>query len=352
MNKKRHGQFFTQKNPFTLQIFCDWFALLPKNTKLLEPFAGANNIVKMINETFGEQNWTSFDIEPPKENFAKNSVLQKDTLLEMPSGFDAIITNPPYLAKNSATRSGIDWIPENKFDDLYKFSLQKMLEKYDFIAAIIPESFITSGQFRKKLFAAISLTQTMFDDTEVPVCIALFTSTSVKKSRKLAEDDFELFQMDRKIGTFCEISRKTNKPFNNLRKNKLRFNDPQGIFGLHGVDGTNFANIGFVDGKTISPERIKNSSRAISRIGLDFEISDDQKNRIINEANKILANFRETSDDILMTSFKGLRKDGRYRRRLDFSTAAKILDLAISRIILEQNQDFSDLPIFTDLAVV
>ena len=33
-----------------------------------------------------------------------------------------------------------------------------------------------------------------------------------------------------------------------------------------------------------------------------------------------------------MTAFKGLRKDGRYRRRLDFSQAREILNLAARNV--------------------
>ena len=43
----------------------------------------------------------------------------------MPEGYDFIITNPPYLAKNSSTRKGFSWHKDNKYDDLYKFCLEK-----------------------------------------------------------------------------------------------------------------------------------------------------------------------------------------------------------------------------------
>jgi hypothetical protein len=342
MNKKRHGQFFTHENPFILDIFREWFAFLPKNAKFLEPFAGANNIVKMIDETFGAQNWTSFDIEPPAENFAKNPVLQKNTLSEMPSGFDAIITNPPYLAKNSATRSGIAWNPENKFDDLYKFSLQKMLEKYNFVAVIIPESFITSGQFREKLFATISLTQTMFSDTEVPVCLAMFIPTELKISRRLNDDDFFVFRMNDLLGRISAIDKKFRETFsrNDL---KIQFNDSNGEIGLFGVDNTKKASIRFLDGREIDPRRIKQTSRAITRISISIKLTSNQKKRIIDRANYLLNLYRKETDDILMTSFKGLRADGKYRRRLDYNSAALILNVAIKDCIPEL--DRSELPI-------
>ena len=42
-------------------------------------------------------------------------------------------------------------------------------------------------------------------------------------------------------------------------------------------------------------------------------------------ANELLATYREKTQDVFMTSFKGLRADGKYRRRLDFKTARAIL---------------------------
>ena len=52
IHKKENGQFFTVTNPFFVSIFYKWFELIPeqKRETILEPFAGSNNIVKLINE--------------------------------------------------------------------------------------------------------------------------------------------------------------------------------------------------------------------------------------------------------------------------------------------------------------
>lgn len=64
LEKKILGQFFTTTNPFSVDIFHEWFSLIPENKKeiLLEPFAGANNIVKMIKDLGYTYNWHCFDI--------------------------------------------------------------------------------------------------------------------------------------------------------------------------------------------------------------------------------------------------------------------------------------------------
>jgi hypothetical protein len=71
---------------------------------------------------------------------------------------------------------------------------------------------------------------------------------------------------------------------------------------------------------------IKVSSRAITRISVDVNIKNLDKYLMI--ANKLLVEFRINTHDVFFTSFKGIREDGQYRRRLDFRLARGILDLA------------------------
>ncbi|WP_416373657.1 hypothetical protein [Mycoplasmopsis felis] len=60
------------------------------------------------------------------------------------------MTNPPYLAKNKAKKINIENF-DNNYSDLYLNALDKMLNNCDFVACIIPESFITSGQYIWKI---------------------------------------------------------------------------------------------------------------------------------------------------------------------------------------------------------
>ena len=105
-----------------------------------------------------------------------------------------------------------------------------------------------------------------------------------------------------------------------------KFNDSDGSIGLYAIDNTKSASITFIDGKLISKEKIKNTSRSVTRIsGLPENID---LNMFIDNCNQILDEYRENTKDVFLTSFKGLRKDNMYRRRLDFKTAKKILNLA------------------------
>ena len=175
--KQELGQYFTVSNPFTLKPFTDWLHSIPsyESLKYIEPFAGENNIPNMIDGSVAKDlDWSCFDIEPkPTNRYSKAQIQKRDTVLDFPKGYDVAITNPPYLAKNSAKRLKLAF-PDTKYDDIYKQCLDTMLANVGYVAAIIPETYIISGLFHKRLNSVISLTCRMFDDTECPVCLAMF----------------------------------------------------------------------------------------------------------------------------------------------------------------------------------
>ncbi len=316
MNKKANGQFFTTSNPFNHGLFLDWFESIPEKSKetILEPFAGSGNITKMIGDIGFNSGWRCFDIQPEDRNIEK-----RDTIKHYPKGFDVAITNPPYLARNSATRSGLPY-PITKYDDLYKECLNVMLRNNEYVAAIIPESFITSDLFQDRLFGVISLTYKMFDDTDCPVCLALFNSKD--------SDDFVIYSNNNKIGHYHKIRENMLNPKIAL---DLSFNNPDGQIGLYGVDNTYGDSIKFVLGSDIDPSSVKPTSRAVTRIGINDNNNIDYR-MLVNQANDNLSSFRDATQDLFLTAFKGLRKDNKYRRRLDYKNARSILDMTYEEI--------------------
>ena len=326
-DKKMLGQFFTITNPFEVEPFKMWMNSIgiADETVFLEPFAGANNIVNMIQEMGYKNTWDCYDIVPKNElNKSKFHIEQRDTLKRFPKNYKIAITNPPYLAKNSATRSGIKY-PNTKYQDLYLYSLDKMIKNVDYCAAIIPESFITSPIFINRLMIVVSLTCKMFDDTDCPVCLAMFSPMKDKKKFDLLKDDFLIYSMNQRIGTYNELKKNILK--NNEVNIKWVFNDPNGNIGLKGIDNTKCASIKFVKGDEINPNRIKVSSRSLTRIsGLPQEYDIDV---FINLLNKNLNDYRNITHDVFLTAFKNLRSDNKYRRRLDFDTARYILNVTL-----------------------
>lgn len=321
-NKRQYGKFYTFVNPFDNVVFRDWFKgiLSFEEITILEPFAGANNIVAMLHEIGYKNRWDCFDIEPPlHSDFEEYSVVQRDTLKGFPQGYTVAITNPPYLARNSATRRGLEF-PNTKHNDLYKYCLEVMLDNLDYVACIIPESFITQDLFHNRLYAVISLTCKMFKDTDCPVCLALFNPTGT--------DDFLVYQQEEFLGTYSQLKEYLVESNTNV---DWKFNDRTGTVGIKCVDNTKEASIEFVLGETIDPNEIKNTSRAITRVAglpssIDLEL-------FIEKCNEKLFTYRTQTKDVFLTPFKGLRRDNTYRRRLDFKTARSILNAVIEEMI-------------------
>lgn len=329
MNKRIYGQFFTTTNPFVNEAFVRWFKSTPPNATILEPFAGANNIVWMIRDLNYDNDWACFDIDPVMEEtanaFQEIAITCQDTFKNYPQNYQIAITNPPYLAKNSATRRELPY-SGGQYDDVYKKALEIMLTHTPYVAAIIPESFLTQNLFHNRLYAVVSLTCRMFEDTEVPVCLALFVPEKIKATK----DDFEIWGGNRQIGTFKTLAQYILPAQDTY---SWKFNDPNGLIGLHCVDSkVGSGSIKFVRGETILPTNIKESSRSITRISLP-ELPSNLVEPLIEACNKLLMERRKETKDVFMTSFKGLRSDGKYRRRLDFRQARDILNVAYSNIL-------------------
>lgn len=321
-SKRQHGQYYTVENPFNSKQFYEWMMLIKDRgyTKVIEPFAGANNIINLvsgIDEELGiGLDWGSYDIEPSSiNNYGSVEVIQRDTIEDFPVGYDIAITNPPYLAKNSAKRRGLTFPTNYSYDDLYKVALHIMLENCQYVAAIIPESFITSGLFIDRLRSVTSLNMRMFDDTSHPVSLALFTP-----QEEALGATFEVYNMQGLIGDYVSLMDSSGLKYYKLED--VKFNNPKGRFSGYLVDNTSGPSICFGYGDEIDESEIKVSSRA--RVKFDIDDRYDTK-EVIDLLNSELTTYRERTGDVFLTSFKGLRRDGKYRRRLDFKTIRELV---------------------------
>lgn len=304
--KRAQGQFYTRGNPFTLLPFRQWAETVGlSRVNLLEPFAGANDIIHSLREIGLCDGFTSYDISP-----ADRYVIQRDTIRDFPKNFYACVTNPPWLARNSATRRGLPF-PSNRYDNLYKHCLQLCLDNCRYVAALIPASYLQSGLFRKRLKTYILLHDTIFADTENPVCLALFDDAP--------SEQVEIYYDDRRVGTLGSLierlpRRRTNR--------NVRFNDPQGALGFISFDDTKRPSIRFCEAEEVKEYDIKVSSRFITRISGDF----NNLSIFIESLNNKLDEFRRDTCDIFLTPYNGLRDDGQYRRRMQFGLARELIN--------------------------
>lgn len=305
--KREFGQFFTKGNPFSHPTFLGWLSQIPPG-KVLEPFAGAGDIPRLVG---GDLTWDCFDIDPKDPD-----IVQCDTLASFPTGYKVAITNPPYLAKNSATRRGMK-VDMGEYDDIYKLALARMLQHCGWVAAIVPNTFITAPEFKNRVYAIVSLARDMFEDTDCPVCLALFVPRTL--------GDFLIYRNNDIIG-YSKHLKKVQDDLLAAPANGWKFNDPNGRIGILALDGTKGKSIAFVDGSQVLPGEVKTSSRSKTRVSGPFCAG------LIEEANRVLGEYRAQTGDVFLSSFRGLRADGDYRRRLDWNTARKILDRAVANL--------------------
>ena len=300
--KRIFGQYYTHGNPFSVPAFREWAATagLPRQT-ILEPFAGANSIITHLQALNLCEKFAAFDINPQAPQ-----VQRRDTLKKFPRHYNVCVTNPPWLAKNFVTHENVPGY-QLHYDNLYKDCLAAMLSHCGYVAALVPASYSRSRLFFKRLHAFVLLhAADMFLDTAHPVGLALFGPAETS--------DFTIYYDDQKIGTYLSLRR--HLPAQGPGP-EIKFNIPSGNLGLIAFDNTRTRSIRFCAPDEITHYAIKPSSRFITKLQVNFPVN----SRRLTQLNSALENFRDQTQDFFLTPFKGLRRDGRYRRRMDFALA-------------------------------
>lgn len=306
------GAFYTHGNPFVFEKFHSWFSQIESDATFAEPFCGSGQIIALLAKAGFHREFSSFDIDDRIP-----AVEHRNSLKNFPSGFDVVITNPPYLSINFAKRKGVDLSLQEfaGYSSLYQVAIELSLKESRFVAMIIPESFITSGLFHERLQAVISLPFKMFQDTDMPTCLALWGPNST--------DSFQIFRQNVLLGKSSDL-------LVGLRGSpcgsRIHFNRPDGNLGLRAIDNSFEASIRFCAPEEIPVSKVKTTARLLTRIQVD-ELRNPS--RLISLANDRLNQWRVASSDVNLTAFKGLRKDGVFRRRLDFASARALLSEAI-----------------------
>lgn len=324
MQKRILGQYFTKKNNWLRSHVKD-FVISSGCNVIYDPFAGDGDLLK-LSHNFGIAQVFGMDIDMKKE-FAVN-----DSLVNIPTIRNAIIiTNPPYLTNYSAKRKNIydtveKYFNNSEYDDIYLIALEKMIEAQKYVVAIVPETFINNNFRQKhKLNSITIIEENCFDDTENPVCVLCFDG------RIKEFEEIKVYKNDDYLNNLRYFEKSRLRPLKNIR---LSFNDATGNIALRAVDTTNpnsmirFMKINELDYDLAS---IKISSRLITIINFN-RLNDSELDVFLEECNKILLNYRDRTNDVLLSPFKGNMKNGRRRRRLDYETARAIIEIAYNNL--------------------
>lgn len=317
MKKLQLGQFNTANPIWTTYLPCKIF--IDENKAFLDPFCGKNDILNAVQKINPHAKTIGLDIDKSL------NAIYNDSLKEIPYKYKdyAIITNPPYLAKNSATRKKLDipYFAESNHDDLYKIALDKCLQNNDKVLAIIPETAIHN--YPTKWMKEIIITcDKLFEDTECPVCIIIFDKEYARLHRPI-----EIWNKSTYLGTYCDILiRPIEKLSAPKAKYEIKFNDPNGELALIAIDSANgIDKIRFLKSEELQYNApILNTSRAITKISIkNLPIKLDI---LIAKLNKQFQTIRKDSHDLLLSPFKNNDKFGIRRRRLDFALARKLIE--------------------------
>ena len=339
-SKRNLGQYFTRDDVWLRPHIVEHLrSLHVRYNTCLDPFAGDGHLLDVA-ASLGF-NTTGHDLD---EAICKTNGWGEpnDSILNVPQHADAfVLTNPPYLAKNSAKRMNSPAssyfrpgavIPSthehtNILDDLFKLAIEKTLTHYDDSVWIVPESVVQDlehlSHWRARLHSLTVLEDNPFTDTEHPVCILVFSTN---------HPGGELWKNDTQLGAYNEVWGRHNKTRSSPRDaTPMRFNSPTGTLGYRAVDGTKedgSMRIQFYLGDELGYDRqsIKVSSRHLTYI--DVALEGDELGAVIREANRLIEAYRASTHDVFLTAFMGNTKAGVRRRRMDYFLARRLFNAA------------------------
>src|SRR3982750_3846092 len=130
----------------------------------------------------------------------------------------------------------------------------------------------------------------MFTDTENPVCLALFCpvgSNALLSPQK--SNLIYLYENDKYVGELYSLKKQVEQILvsNKSQPISITFNNKKGNLGLRAIDGTRFPTIAFIEASQVPENKIKVSSRHLTRIHIPQEINLNILNEKLKELREI-----------------------------------------------------------------
>jgi hypothetical protein len=319
--KRDLGQYFTKGRSWLTPAVADFIRRIPQE-RAFDPFAGGGALLDVAKELGFDTIGTDID---PCLGWTHN-----DSLVSIPTYQDSfVLTNPPYFYRVAASRmkaEAMKYFEASPHDDLYKIALDVCLRTFDYVVAIVPETFLLHADpFLDRLALVDILTDNPFSDTDHPVCVACFEPHGARGA---------VYRDGAELGTWREL-RAIHDSYMRAgeRSSGLvgAFNNPYGNVGFRAIDSTNPDNtVGFCMPEDIGNVVIKDSSRVLVRCSVDWPSRDLPS--IIAKANEIIARYRAETADVFLTAYRGNNLVGVRRRRMNFSLSKGFIEAAAEAI--------------------
>lgn len=364
MSKKQLGQFFTTNSDYILAGLEKFIA----GKEVTDPFAGGGDLTIWAKKNKAKS-VQGFDIDP---KFIDNMFNFCNDSLSSPQDYKFVLTNPPYLNINKATKETKEkYFKNHSFEDLYQISLASIMNSDEGIV-IVPINFLSaenSEKIRGAFFSKFKIIQMnyfkhqVFEDTTYNV-IAFYYK---KVEKSLNSFSIKTYIYPEKKLINIELSRKFDwaiggEFLNNIKGQKNLLNiyrlteeqiegGPKKIAAAHNhIDSKLFVNVsnnfkdlvksnlillraidsGTEKGK-IRLENIKKhnvecliskpSSRNMVYLVFNNPITPKEQLELIELFNKKINNLREDYLSLFLTNFRD-----NDRKRISFDFVYKLLN--------------------------
>jgi hypothetical protein len=365
MTKKDLGQFFTTDPDYILKGFNNFV----KNKIITDPFAGNQDLF-----SWGEKNKckiiSGFDYD---KKYVDNKKVFFNDSLNNSQKYKFVLTNPPYLNKNKASKEIKEKFftgKNSKFEDLYQVSIASILNSEEGIL-IVPLNFLCARNSRKirnlffEKFEIIKLNiflEQVFEDTTYNVISFYYKKKiGIEDKNKISADIFPKkqkinFNIEKRFdwqlgGDFLRKIKNTknhlkikrftkNHLENGNHKAKIAIQNlkeirdfyiskktknilEKNILLLRAIDSKNGKKIQIEDLRNYDIQGLagKNSSRSMAHIIFGEEVSLKEQKELLQKFNEELRVNREKYFSFFLTNF---RDNG--RKRISFDFAYKLLN--------------------------
>lgn len=359
MNKKQLGQFFTKNSDYILQGLEKYVA----DKSVVDPFAGRGDLIKWAQKNRAKD-IKGYDVD--SEYMDNQHVFCNDSI-NKPLTYQFVLTNPPYLHKNKATREIKDKYFTDKnsiFEDLYQVSINSILNSEEGIL-IVPLNFLSaenSDRIRRIFFEKFRIVrlnifeEQVFEDTTYNV-ISFYYKKEKEKFERILFDAY-IFPSNKKIkltlnkkygwqlgGEFrAEINstrnllgvyratedllmggdEKVELAFNHIDDKKSFYISKhiknlleKNIILLRAIDNKNGKKIQLEDIREYGPIALigKKTSRNMAYLLFERSLPIKEQENLIGYFNNYLSKEREKHFSLFLTNF---RDNGRKRIGFDF----------------------------------